>query len=155
VEKSTSWAVNSRPVNENIRTVLQKPQVYYGVYKSQSLDSLRQLKSVCGWNLTYSPQTWRLSLIGMRQMRLRKITWRMTRCYYPSWKHSHNALAHCTLLEMLDVFSLCVVAEQSVAHTSTSPVVPTIAAAPRTAQDMPPTPPQPPPRENHLVICGL
>jgi hypothetical protein len=46
-----------------------------------------------------------------------------------------SALAHYTLLEMLDVFSLCVV-EQSVAPTSSSPVIRPIASSPphRTSQ---------------------
>jgi hypothetical protein len=43
----------------------------------------------------------------MRQMRMRKISWRMTCCYYPTWWQSHSARPHYTLLEKLDVFSLC------------------------------------------------
>jgi len=34
-------------------------------------------------------------------------------CYYPSWTHSHNALAHCTPLEMLDIFIMCAAVELS------------------------------------------
>jgi hypothetical protein len=56
-----------------------------------------------------------------------------------------SALAHYTLLEMLDVFSLCVV-EQSVAPTSSSPVIRLIVSSP-------------PHRANHAYhsagICGL
>ena len=43
-------------------------------------------------------------------MRVRKVLPRMTNCYYLSWKHSYNALIHYRLHEMLDVFSMCVVA---------------------------------------------
>ena len=43
----------------------------------------------------------------MRQIRMRKISWRMTCCYYPTWWQSHSARPHYTLLEKLDVFSLC------------------------------------------------
>jgi len=45
---------------------------------------------------------------------VRKISWRMTSCYYPCWNHSHSTRAHYTLRDMLDVFSLCV----AVAHCS-------------------------------------
>jgi hypothetical protein len=40
-------------------------------------------------------------------MHNRKISWWMTSCYYPSWKHSQITLAHYTSLEILDVFSPC------------------------------------------------
>jgi hypothetical protein len=43
-------------------------------------------------------------------VRMRKISWPMKSCYYPPWQHSHSAVAHSTLPEMLYVFSLCVVA---------------------------------------------
>jgi hypothetical protein len=56
-------------------------------------------------------------------MRTRMISWRMTSFYYPSCKHLHTALANYTHLEMLDVFSLCVVTELSVAPTNSSPPV--------------------------------
>jgi hypothetical protein len=56
-------------------------------------------------------------------MRMRKISWRMTSCYYPSCKHSHSALVHYTLLEMVDVFRLCVAVEHSVAPTNSGPEV--------------------------------
>jgi hypothetical protein len=61
----------------------------------------------------YCPETRRWSLLGIQQMRMRKISWWMTSCYYPSWKHSHSSLAHYTLLEMLHTFSLCVAGENS------------------------------------------
>jgi hypothetical protein len=48
----------------------------------------------------------------MRHMRMRKTLWRITSCYYPSWKHSHSLLADYTL-----------VVEQYVASTHSSPVV--------------------------------
>jgi len=53
-----------------------------------------------------------------------RCSWRMKSCYYRSRKHSHTVLSHCTPLEMLDVFRLCVVAEMSVAPASSSPLVP-------------------------------
>jgi hypothetical protein len=46
-------------------------------------------------------------------------------CYYLSWKHSHSAFMHYTLLNMLDVFSLCVVTELSLASSNSSPFPPT------------------------------
>jgi hypothetical protein len=49
-----------------------------------------------------------------------KVSWRMTRCYYPSWKHSHSAFASYTLLEILGVFSLCAVVDLCHSH-ETSP----------------------------------
>jgi len=36
-----------------------------------------------------------------------KVLWRKTSCYYQFWKHLHGALGHYTLLEILDVFSVC------------------------------------------------
>lgn len=41
----------------------------------------------------------------------------------PVLKHLHSALTHYMLLQLLDVFSQCVVAEMSVAHTSNSALV--------------------------------
>jgi hypothetical protein len=35
-------------------------------------------------------------------MRMRKVSWRLSHCYYPCWKHSHSAL-----LEMLGALSVC------------------------------------------------
>jgi hypothetical protein len=70
------------------------------------------------------PPTRRWFLLIMGQMRMRKISWRMTSCYYASWKHSKRALAHYMLFEMLDVFSLCVVAQLSVAPANGSPLLP-------------------------------
>ena len=58
-------------------------------------------------------------------MRMRKIWWRMKSCCYPCWKHLHDALAQYTLLEMLDVFSMCVVVELSVAPANRGRVFPT------------------------------
>jgi hypothetical protein len=52
-------------------------------------------------------------------------------CYYPSWKHSRSALHHWILLEMLDVFSFCILVEESVALTSSNALVA------RTAPDTP------------------
>jgi hypothetical protein len=54
-----------------------------------------------------------------------------------------KAIAYYTLLEMLEIFTLCVKVEQSVAPTNSSPAVL------RTAPDTPI------PRGDHLAICGL
>jgi len=41
-------------------------------------------------------------------MRMRKILWPVTVSYQPSWKHSHSALSHCTLIDKLWCFlSVC------------------------------------------------
>jgi hypothetical protein len=55
----------------------------------------------------------------------------------PILKAQHNAFAHNTLLEMLDVFSLCVAVQMSVDPAQSTPVVPSAASRPRTAPDMP------------------
>jgi hypothetical protein len=70
---------------------------------------------------------------------MRKISLRITICYYPSWKHSHNALAYYTPLEMFDVFSQFELAEMSVAPTISIPLVPAKNNAPRSAPDTPTT----------------
>jgi len=54
----------------------------------------------------------------------------MTSSYYLSRKHSNSPLARYVLLEMLDVFSLFVVAEQSVTLTNCSVVLPWTASSP-------------------------
>jgi dienelactone hydrolase len=51
-------------------------------------------------------------------------------CYYPSSTHSHSALAHCTPLEMLDIFILCEAVELPGSPTSGSPVITPIASSP-------------------------
>jgi hypothetical protein len=62
-------------------------------------------------------------LLGRRYMRMRKIPWCMTRCYYPFRVHSHRTPAHRLLLGILDVFCLRAVAEDAVAPTNSSPTV--------------------------------
>ena len=47
---------------------------------------------------------------------MRKVSWRMTWCYYLSLEQLYIALAHYTLLEMLDVFSLCDLLEKSIRY---------------------------------------
>jgi len=47
-----------------------------------------------------------------------------TTCYYPPRKHLHTAIAHYTICEMLDVFSLCAAAEPPVAPTNSSHLLP-------------------------------
>jgi hypothetical protein len=47
---------------------------------------------------------------------MRKDSWRVTRCYYLSLEQSYSVLAHCTLLEMLDVFSLYDLLEESIRY---------------------------------------
>jgi hypothetical protein len=47
-----------------------------------------QQMNITGKN-NYSPQTTRYSLLGMRQIHMRKILWWMTSChYYASWNYS-------------------------------------------------------------------
>jgi hypothetical protein len=91
--------------------------------------------------LAYCPQTTTRSLIEMRHIRMRKISWLMTSCYYQPCKQSHSTLVHYTPLEMLDVFSVC--SSITVAFTNSSPLVSSIANSsppPRTAPDItPPT----------------
>jgi hypothetical protein len=71
---------------------------------------------------------------------MRKITQLITTCYYSSCKHSHSALAHNTLLKMLDVFIPRVVTEPSVAPINSS-----------TASHASPFSPS----GDHLVDCDL
>jgi hypothetical protein len=60
-----------------------------------------------------------------------KVSWGKMSCCHSSWEHSHGIIAYCTLLEMLDVFSLHLVVGQffissSVIHSPTysQPAVP-------------------------------
>jgi hypothetical protein len=76
------------------------------------------------------PQTVGWYLLGMRYMRMRKISGCMTSCYNPSWVHSHRPLPHCTLFGIIDVFSHHAVAEQSDSPISRSPVALPIASSP-------------------------
>ena len=55
----------------------------------------------------------------------------MTKNYYSCWKLSLSELAHYKLLEMLDVFIVCLVVELSVASTSNSSVYSQQYAAPQ------------------------
>ena len=74
------------------------------------------------------PQTKRWSLLGMRYMRMRKISWRLKSWNYPCWKHSDSSLAHCTIREILYVISLYTVAEQCCSYQkqpSSPPIVST------------------------------
>jgi hypothetical protein len=69
----------------------------------------------------------RRSTLRRWQTRMRNVSYSIISCYYPTWKHSHNSLAHYTLLEMLHVFILSVAAELSVAATNRcTPVPPTV-----------------------------
>jgi len=63
----------------------------------------------------------------------------MTRCNDRSWARSENAFAHYKLLEMLDVFSLCVQLEQSANPTYSSPVVPSPPLIPNLSRTAPDT----------------
>ena len=56
-------------------------------------------------NGMYSQLTGKWFLLAMPKMRMREIPWRMTSCYYPSWKHSNSAMNHPMLNEMHNVFS--------------------------------------------------
>lgn len=114
-----------------------------------------RLFKIMSSNLTVNDHTKtqhrRRSLTEMRQMHMRKILWQMTNGLYPSLKHSfqqykvHN---HCTLLEILVVFSLCAAAAVSVTPTNSAPAAP-IDNSP------PPTPCQahPLPCEDHGLSC--
>jgi hypothetical protein len=84
-------------------------------------------------------------------MRVRKISWPSTSCYYPYWVHSHSELADCTLLEMLDVFRPCILV-QFVAPTNISTVF-----SPLPFGQLSPTLRQtrPPGRGDNLMTCGL
>jgi hypothetical protein len=44
--------------------------------------------------------------------------------YYPSRENSQGAIPHYTLLDMLHVFSMCAVVDQTSVHTNSSAVVP-------------------------------
>jgi hypothetical protein len=62
---------------------------------------------------------------------------------------SHPDSIHTVHSEMLDVFSMRVVAEMSVAPTISSPVVPLITRSPpHRARHVSP-------RGNHVLVCGL
>ena len=61
--------------------------------------SSETLVSIC------SPPTRRRSLLELQQMRMRKILWRMTSCYCPSWKQSNIALS--TRFSKCVLFSVC------------------------------------------------
>jgi hypothetical protein len=91
------------------------------IYLSRTTRAVSELRRLryCSFSATqkYCPQTRRWFLLQTRHMRMRKISWRMTSYYYPSWKHSHNALAHYTLLETPDVFSMCVCSVRTVCRS--------------------------------------
>jgi len=84
-----------------------------------------------------STKTTSWSLLGIRQMRMRNISWRMTSCYYPSWKHSLSAHVTIGYLKRL-MFSAYGVVERSVAPTNSCPIDPQQSAAPATRQTRPP-----------------
>ena len=59
---------------------------------------------------------------------MREISWRMARWYYTSWNHSHCAVAHYTLFEMLIVFSLCITAQISFASPNSGRLYPLVSS---------------------------
>ena len=72
----------------------------------------------------------------------------MTTCYSSSWKHSHSTPDLYRLLEILDVFRPCVVAELSAALTSIIPAITPVASnPPHCARSLTPW-------GDELVICG-
>ena len=73
------------------------------------------------------------------QTGMRKISWRMTSSYYLDCKHPPHAIAQRTLLEIIDVFSLCVTVQLTVTPINTSPVAP----------------PPPAPRQTRLPSRGI
>jgi len=81
---------------------------------------------------------------------MRQISRWMASYYYPSWKQSHSAHTHYTLHGILDVFSLSVLVEEPVHHTSTSTIVPPVASSPPALHQT-----CPPPWGDHLMFCGL
>ena len=103
---------------------------------------------------TYSPYIRRWSLLVTWWIRMYKTSCWMTCCYYPSWKHSHIAVARYPPLEILYVFSLHVIAEECVVTTSSGPLIPPIASSPQ-QRNAPGTPPPNPPRKIILwsVVC--
>ena len=75
----------------------------------------------------------------MQHMSMRKISWRMS-CYHPSWQHLHSARPHyyCTGYSKFLMFSVCVLAQLSVATTNSSPPIPTtVALSPAQSQTTP------------------
>jgi len=73
---------------------------------------------------------------------MRNVSQSITCCNYPTWKYSHSSLFHYTLLEILQVFSLSVAAELSVAATNRCTAVPPTVNTPAPRQTRPP----------HLVV---
>jgi hypothetical protein len=71
-------------------------------------------------------------------------------CYYPSWQHLHIARPHyyCTGYSKFLIFSVCIVAQLSVATTNSSSLVPTtVALSPAQSQTTP--------RGVHLLFTQL
>jgi len=93
---------------------------------------------------------------------MRKISRRMTCCYYPSWKHSDSTIVHYALLVQLDVFRLYGGGgvgvgvgrrrrrrrRRRLTPSSSNVIVPLCRAVPRTAPDTPT------PLSDHLVLLG-
>ena len=79
---------------------------------------------------------------------MHEIPWRMTNCYYPSWKHSHNALNHPTFHEMHDFSAL---------RSSRNVCLNNISLySPCTLRPLLHTPPlKPIPSGHYLLICHL
>ena len=96
----------------------------------------------------------RCSLLGIRYMRMRKISWQKTSCCFSSRKHSFSAPTHHTLDEILDVFSLGLLLERSVAPNNSSPLVHSIGSSPSPALSQT-CPHHPRPPVYHLFVCGL
>lgn len=55
----------------------------------------------------YSSPTRRWVVVGIREMRMRKISWRLIGCYYPSWKHSHSELTAGYPKSLMCAFCVC------------------------------------------------
>jgi hypothetical protein len=106
-----SWSRRSRTIQPHQST----QESHYNLSRMlRAVSELTRLHS-CSLSSTqkYGSQTRRLPLLGIRYMRMRNTSWYMSWYYqqiistiHPA-KHSHKALAHYTLLEMLG-FCQCV-----------------------------------------------
>jgi hypothetical protein len=157
---SVSGDLNTGPPKQEVQLTLPQSAVsltYYIAYScytacpvsaitnSWILSIRKPSKNKSAFRISvYCPQTRRWSLTGMRQIRMRKISWCKTSYCYPSWKHSQGALAHCTPLEMPDVSSPCAVEEHSLS------LLPT--AAPHLDSSPPPCDRHPPPPPSAWII---
>ena len=79
----------------------------FAIYSLYMCDLQRRCRHFVSLKRNCIPLTRSGSHLAVRYMCMRKISWRMTSCYYQSWQHSDSTVAHYTSHEALDVFSLC------------------------------------------------